>query len=547
MSTYSTTYTQQILGAGAVQVAAETTTQAVTDLFTTNLRILTDVARFSGDPNVSVAAGDGDRLVQSMVTLLNLAKNGLPSDSNDPNSPRAYLTQPMAAALANAVNLFAQHGLEIGDTYADNNVIINNGNGVFFTATGGDALKSWLLAMKAQTSATDTRPVWVSSLGAGFVDANSAVTSDPALNRSFQAMVQLEYIATGNDVMSSQMTQLKDALTTTRDALSVLSQIQTIKNQLTAPVPNPTLNTGDPGAYQDSANAAFKNPLIPLVTTSLANFVAVADYGTDEVSNKLKNFAAQLKTLYQQLQTQNFISSGIDLSSNSTNTTPSADWSNSMQGQIATVYGDIGKFVSGIGNLTDPNNGATVVVPSVSPVDLSDLIQVKDTAHPGNILVLAHDTSTTDPSRIWKIISINPANKGTVLETFTADSAHSLGFPNVASSTNTVTVYRNTGFDTSGNSSDPTAPYDAFIYGVPRQASGYGWILDGQDQAATGQANPIQSNITQAITAGQNLNDSQKQNLNQFMFIFQEFYQSAAAILSSLNQLVVQFAQNIAR
>lgn len=76
------------------------------------------------------------------------------------------------------------------------------------------------------------------------------------------------------------------------------------------------------------------------------------------------------------------------------------------------------------------------------------------------------------------------------------------------------------------------------------------WVLDnyvshGSVGAAAGGA--IQNDISTAITAAQNLNDTQKEQVRRYLFIFQEYYQSASAILSSMTQIIQQMAQKISQ
>ncbi|MCB1112151.1 MAG: hypothetical protein KDK72_05785, partial [Chlamydiia bacterium] len=49
-------------------------------------------------------------------------------------------------------------------------------------------------------------------------------------------------------------------------------------------------------------------------------------------------------------------------------------------------------------------------------------------------------------------------------------------------------------------------------------------------------AGSYQQNITFAITAAQSLNDTQKEKVRRYMFVFEEYYKSASAILSKLTQ-----------
>jgi hypothetical protein len=74
------------------------------------------------------------------------------------------------------------------------------------------------------------------------------------------------------------------------------------------------------------------------------------------------------------------------------------------------------------------------------------------------------------------------------------------------------------------------------------------WILDGytvQGSSAVINAGLIQQHITNAITAGQSLNSSQNAAVRRYMFVFEQYYQSAAAVISSLNSLMQDMARKI--
>lgn len=56
-----------------------------------------------------------------------------------------------------------------------------------------------------------------------------------------------------------------------------------------------------------------------------------------------------------------------------------------------------------------------------------------------------------------------------------------------------------------------------------------------------------QQDLTTAITAAQGLNDTQKENVQQYLFIFQEFYKSASAMLQSITQIITDMAKHISQ
>lgn len=75
------------------------------------------------------------------------------------------------------------------------------------------------------------------------------------------------------------------------------------------------------------------------------------------------------------------------------------------------------------------------------------------------------------------------------------------------------------------------------------------WALDSYNSAGTGAgtAGDIQNALTTAITAAQSLNDTQKEQVRSFLFVFQEYYQSAAAVLSTLTQVLNDIARHISQ
>ncbi len=67
------------------------------------------------------------------------------------------------------------------------------------------------------------------------------------------------------------------------------------------------------------------------------------------------------------------------------------------------------------------------------------------------------------------------------------------------------------------------------------------WVQNFQNQNEA----KYQTHLNNAITAAQALNDTQRQQLQQVMFVYQQFYQSATSMLNALNQLLQTIASNI--
>jgi hypothetical protein len=76
------------------------------------------------------------------------------------------------------------------------------------------------------------------------------------------------------------------------------------------------------------------------------------------------------------------------------------------------------------------------------------------------------------------------------------------------------------------------------------------WITDNYNKTATvgvTSAGLIQQHITDAITAGQSLNTTQTESVRNFLYLFEEYYKSASAVLQAISQLIQKMADGIAR
>lgn len=76
------------------------------------------------------------------------------------------------------------------------------------------------------------------------------------------------------------------------------------------------------------------------------------------------------------------------------------------------------------------------------------------------------------------------------------------------------------------------------------------WVIDKNDTIASSDATDIgriQNNLGVAISAAQSLNDTQKEETRRALFIFEEFYKSASAMLNKITQILEKLAQGINR
>lgn len=238
--------------------------------------------------------------------------------------------------------------------------------------------------------------------------------------RSIQALVELVYCQTANDVLTSAMGALQQALATTQGALQTLTGLQNLKNSL-KPIAKSSFSAnfdyGDGGGdyaedYNEAASAFFGTPIDPAFYIGNTLISGSGSSGFDGFASSLAQYKSALAT------------------------------------QIA--------FLSGITNTSDPNT-----LYAKLKIVYNDL-----------------PTNTNSYSQVSK------------------------------------------------------------------------WVLDNYDQHSTDQAvnaGNFQQHLTDAITAGQSLNTSQQQKVQNYLFIFQQYYQSAAAILNTLEQIINRMAQAAGR
>ena len=101
-------------------------------------------------------------------------------------------------------------------------------------------------------------------------------------------------------------------------------------------------------------------------------------------------------------------------------------------------------------------------------------------------------------------------------------------------------------------STDPNAPIPAnSTFSAQQKASALvRWIIDNYDKRQGVDANlggAAQQNVTFAITSAQSLNDTQKEDVRRFLFVFEEYYKSASAMLQAITQIIQKMAQGISK
>lgn len=273
-------------------------------------------------------------------------------------------------------------------------------------------------------------------------------------NRSIQALIELEYVRAGNELVNDQLGDLESGLTVNQKLIDLLGNLQQLRNNLVV-LNRPTSNfaviagattTNFPGKYEALASAHFQPPIFPIPPSTLIRYIPVSGTGnpfrTIPVSLSLRG-----QSIFQQLL--------------------------GFQDSLARFLPSIARLVGATG-VADPNSlyGRLKSVQN----DLNTLFQFN-----GQAASLLSD----------------PIQKATALYAYLTD--------------------RN---DTA----------NATLLNADGKTAGTGQQL-----------------VDLAITSAQNLNDTQKEAVRNFLFLFEEYYKSASAVLQRISQIIEKMAQNISR
>ena len=502
----------------------------------------------------------------------------------------------------------------------------------------------------------------------GFVDPTLSGPAQEAglgyASDSMQRMLEVEYITRGTELIFNDMEQLRERQVTTKEALELLTEVQTLHNEI-APnevtdldnaraftedqvsstfivndsgsyatlLANSALPLGDPNAVR--IDGVFSTPITILTPwTSPNNFpnaVQIADLETKaELTTRLTNnsfniFQSDGKTLLQQIWDNggnftwldgetDFDFGGGGLYYSTRNAGPLAiptgvAWAAATAAQKAAVIdqfvdqyigqweanaspGPLG-FASahrGTSNFTLVTGGFSIpstpaftrlsyrtegpvdnILTDTSldnnaflskwnkvldtyfvPVEVFSELNASPTSVPGFVNVFADLRARLGPviaklqSERFDVVNAQREQAGqTPYTTVAAMLANTTDGPTTPGTLEDALVKiagdmdAPTGFTPTGGATDDA---EAIRY----------WIIDSWPSGATqtdgiADRSTIQNNIKTGITAAANINDEQKEELRKTLFLFEEFYKSASALLAKITQLIEKIAGNISR
>jgi hypothetical protein len=388
----------------------------------------------TGDPNRTPTAVE-------VTGLLNLLKNGL-NVTDDPvlRPGQHYLSLEMAGAVEQLVRSLQMAGVNIQPDGSGGLQVIGG-----ITAT---MIKNW---RNLSASSDAIRRI---IQYAGDASGNQ--------NRTLQALVELIYVRTGNEMLSDSLERLEGAIEVTKGSLDALNRLQTLHNKITA-----------------------------------------------EDKDKFKNVASHLYVGSVEETTTYYDASAVH---NSTRTT------------TRTITPTM--FVRGYNGQGGVNEAADNHFTPIDPTILEKITEAD------RIEFLSLRKDIMEEIRALSGQQGGDDEAGTLLEKL-----------------RTVLADINKAFSAVGVSANGIVSTDA----AHVKSALTRWILDSTGAASTALNIPgiepgqIQRNLTAAISAGQSLNDTQKEEVRRYLFVFEEYYKSAASILSKITQILERMAQAIAR
>jgi len=360
-----------------------------------------------------------------------------------------------------------------------------------------------------------------------------AVVDDVATGaHSLQALVELIYVRQGNQVIGDALDKLESALTTTKSALDNLSELQTLHNQISVNSRGNFASAGLLVAGYVDTDGVNNFPIY------LNGGMALDRDGGVPVGDILARYTAQV---------QNAISSFFGPA-----IVPSA-FANMLN---IVLYNETTSVALAARKasitLQMKSAGYSTVIFQDRPFPFS--------TYPGDLVVasgylverrfIAVGVKSNFFGMQKKMVGLLAALSGQ-LSTLSAQTPASVRNNFISRQTSPLgklsVVYTDLINTLKLQNGSRLTSTTAFFSALPAMSK---WVTDNYglfaSASATG-AGKYQQNITNAITAFESLNDSQKEDVRNYLFVFEEFYKSASAILTSMSQIIQKLAANISK
>lgn len=528
-----------IIGIGSGNATyAEYLSRNVLQAFTADIVPLKQI--FLKDSSL-ITEADYDAISTQIQQLAELAQNGR-TDTNGQTNFQSYMNQAMVDTLNGIMRTFAL----VGIPPSSNSPILSDAQkiatvqawqnlplfGVDVNQALNEALS--LLPNSIQYQVAVTQP------GTGI---SQTLTVEAHPTRTLLSMVQIEYLSIGNQIIGENLGQLQQALSTTQTVLNSLTTAQNILNQIHVINPQPPFTfPPDAGSVVNQQamlalaknNASFREGLVGGQTTFSAStaivFPSSTNFFTQEVNRLLQQGTPQQQSDVLSVLNNIFLNPGgtvpptnnlqVFLFAQRELVKQQPTLAAAMIQDYAAYTGTspaqlIASIANGSSNsfrdIYKPMASAyfTQIIPSAIPTATaaSDLLQVKQQLYQALLQLEAQSPTNTRNT------------SGTL-----ANSVYVV-IQDISAAFSGISTVNNPQLQTQ------------LLSAVKK------WILDGQDtvinsSGSQGNANKIGGHLTTAITSGQNLEETQRDAVTRAMFLFNEFYKTAYAIVSLIGKMI---------
>jgi hypothetical protein len=244
-----------------------------------------------GTGNTYVA--DYGTLINQIAAFKDIAKNGVLADPNSSSQYKSFMNEAMVDSLNNVMRTLALVGIPPSVPLDDTNDPTGSQRMVLLQAWQslpqfGINVEGYLnQALSIFTNASTYR---VPALGKDGLPIEGGLVVKAFPTRSLQSALELEYVSYGNQLISTQLANLENALTTTQKIMNTLTSVQDVLNQITVSPNKP--------------NSPFVFPPRPPEYTDIFTRIVNNTDGTRDIlingiqSNVNNSMAAKINDLY---------------------------------------------------------------------------------------------------------------------------------------------------------------------------------------------------------------------------------------------------------
>ena len=498
----------------------------------------------------AVAGTDYDTILSQIALLGTLAKSGV-TDTNGETTFQSYMNQEMVKSLNEIMRTFALVGIPPPATAApltDTQKIATVHAWQSLSQFGidpGVILNNALDLIVRSNQYT----VQVAQPGTG-ISQNLTVQAYPT--RTLLSLVQTEYLSIGNQVIGNNLSQLQQALSTSQQVLNSLAAVQNIANQLHVINPQPAF-VFPPIAGQPLNNAT--------TTVLIAQNATIA--GLVVSGGQKDPFGIPLSIAFS--SSTNFFNQAVN-----------NILQNGTPADQAGVLSILNNIVLNPIHIIPPGSNANIYFLAQRqliqhyPVLATALVQDFQAATGTTIASLVADQANVNTNTfksIYKIMASSYFSQIIPSAIPAANAANDLLLLKQQLYQELLQLEQQSPDNTRNTSGTLAASVFQVIKDISTAFSGIStlnnpqlqtqllsavkkWILDGQDiiVGTTGElnnANAIGNNLTNAISVAENLEETQKDAVTRALFLFNEFYKSAYALVQIISQMIESINKNL--